>query len=67
MFKSASLNLVALRSGIQESARSLNVTTSIGLAERREPSDSHELYHRADQALYRSKAEGRNRVSADAA
>jgi two-component system, cell cycle response regulator len=52
---------------VNKSTRSLTITTSIGLAEMREHSDSHELYRRADQALYRSKAEGRNRVSADAA
>jgi two-component system cell cycle response regulator len=52
---------------VSKATRSLNVTTSIGLAEQRDHTDSHELYHRADQALYRSKAEGRNRVSADAA
>ena len=43
------------------------VTASIGLAERREDTNPHELYRRADQALYRSKSEGRNRVTADAA
>jgi two-component system cell cycle response regulator len=52
---------------VNKGARSLAVTASIGLAERTEQSDSHELYRRADKALYRSKAEGRNRVSADAA
>ena len=43
------------------------ITTSIGLAERRDDTDPHQLYRRADQALYRSKSEGRNRVTADAA
>jgi two-component system cell cycle response regulator len=43
------------------------ITASIGLAERREDTNPHELYRRADQALYRSKSEGRNRVTADAA
>jgi two-component system cell cycle response regulator len=37
------------------------------LAERRDDADPHQIYRRADQALYRSKAEGRNRVTADAA
>ena len=45
----------------------INITTSVGLAERRDDNDPHQLYRRADQALYRSKADGRNRVSADAA
>ena len=45
----------------------INITTSVGLAERRDDNDPHQLYRRADQALYRSKAEGRNKVSADAA
>jgi len=49
------------------SGQVINITTSIGLAERRDDNDPHQLYRRADQALYRSKAEGRNRVSADAA
>lgn len=41
------------------------VTTSIGLAEFRQDDTAQDLYRRADQALYRSKAEGRNRVSID--
>ena len=52
---------------VSNATRSLSITTSVGIAERTERSDSHDLYRRADQALYRSKAEGRNRVSADAA
>jgi len=43
------------------------VTVSIGLAERGAEGDASSLYRRADRALYRAKAEGRNRVSADAA
>jgi two-component system cell cycle response regulator len=43
------------------------ITASIGLAERRDDTDPHQLYRRADQALYRSKSEGRDRVTADAA
>jgi two-component system cell cycle response regulator len=52
---------------INKGARSISITASLGLAERRDDLDPHELYRRADRALYRSKAEGRNRVSADAA
>jgi two-component system cell cycle response regulator len=52
---------------INKGARAISITASIGLAERRDDLDPHELYRRSDRALYRSKAEGRNRVSADAA
>jgi len=48
------------------SNRSIAVTASIGLAERGPDQDWRELYHSADQALYRAKAEGRNRVNAAA-
>jgi two-component system cell cycle response regulator len=43
------------------------VTVSVGLAERGHDTVSDEIYRRADRALYRSKASGRNRVTADAA
>jgi two-component system, cell cycle response regulator len=52
---------------IDESGRSITVTVSIGLAERGRDTDADMLYRRADRALYRSKAEGRNRVTSDAA
>ena len=46
----------------------LNITISIGIAGSEGNSDSADaLLHRADQALYRAKREGRNRVIADAA
>ena len=45
----------------------VTVTASIGVAEQAEDKDAHQLYRRADQALYRSKADGRNRVTAAAA
>lgn len=46
----------------------LNITISIGIAGSEGPSDSAaELLHRADQALYRAKRDGRNRVVAAAA
>ena len=43
------------------------VTVSIGLAERGGDLDPERLMRRADSALYRSKGDGRNRVTADAA
>ena len=46
----------------------LSITISIGIAESEQASDSaEELLYRADQALYRAKKTGRNRVVADAA
>ncbi|MFI4924932.1 MAG: diguanylate cyclase, partial [Vicinamibacteria bacterium] len=42
------------------------VTVSIGLAEAGEDETVESLLKRADAALYRAKAEGRNRVAADA-
>jgi two-component system cell cycle response regulator len=46
----------------------LTITISIGIAAAVSESDSAEdLLHRADQALYRAKKTGRNRVVADAA
>jgi len=62
------------RLAIQEQPIALNkggavvsITVSIGLAERGPSGDADSLYRRADRALYRSKTDGRNRVSADAA
>ncbi|HKU54352.1 MAG TPA: diguanylate cyclase, partial [Rhizomicrobium sp.] len=46
----------------------LNITISIGIAKLESASDTAEqLLHRADQALYRAKRSGRNKVVADAA
>ena len=46
----------------------LNITISIGIARCEGESDTAEqLLHRADQALYRAKRTGRNKVVADAA
>ena len=46
----------------------LNLTISIGIAGSEGESDTAQaLLHRADQALYRAKRSGRNRVVADAA
>jgi PleD family two-component response regulator len=41
------------------------VSISIGLAAT-PPYDGQQLYERADRALYRAKAEGRNRVAVEA-
>jgi two-component system cell cycle response regulator len=46
----------------------LNITISIGIAKAEGQADTAEqLLHRADQALYRAKRTGRNKVVADAA
>jgi len=53
---------------IQEGARSLEVTISIGIAALNAPGDNAAaMLKRADQALYRAKRDGRNRVVPDAA
>jgi two-component system cell cycle response regulator len=64
-----------LRKSVEETAfaisrepHALHITISIGIAGSEAGSDSADaLLHRADQALYRAKREGRNRVVADAA
>ncbi len=52
---------------IDKGGREIAVTVSIGIAERRNGREADAMLKRADRALYRSKALGRNRVSADAA
>jgi two-component system cell cycle response regulator len=52
---------------IHHSARSVDVTISIGLAALGPGDDPAKILKRADQALYRAKRDGRNRVVADAA
>ena len=53
---------------INQGATSLDVTISIGIAALATPDDSAStILKRADQALYRAKRDGRNRVVADAA
>jgi two-component system cell cycle response regulator len=53
---------------ISRAPNQLHITISIGIAGTEKSGDSSEaLLHRADQALYRAKREGRNRVVADAA
>ncbi|OGQ95180.1 MAG: hypothetical protein A2284_18540 [Deltaproteobacteria bacterium RIFOXYA12_FULL_61_11] len=50
------------RSPVAFGAERLSVTASFGLAMLRESENAEQLFGRADQALYRAKAEGRNRV-----
>ena len=53
---------------IDRGARSIEVTISIGIAARLNPDDDAvTILKRADEALYRAKRDGRNRVVADAA
>ena len=52
---------------IDASGKQLSITVSIGLAERGSDLSPSIVMKRADQALYRSKSNGRNRVCADAA
>jgi two-component system cell cycle response regulator len=53
---------------ISRAPEALHVTISIGLADTAGGEDTTaELLRRADQALYRAKRDGRNRVVADAA
>jgi two-component system, cell cycle response regulator len=52
---------------IQQGARSITVTISIGIAGLSGGDNAASILRRADQALYRAKREGRNRVVPDAA
>ena len=53
---------------ISRAPNALTITVSIGIASSNGPPDvSDQLLRRADQALYRAKREGRNRVIAEAA
>lgn len=52
---------------VSEGARNLDVTISIGIAARVEGDRPDSLLKRADEALYRAKRSGRNRVVATAA
>src|SRR5690242_3576088 len=53
---------------IEQGARAIEVTISIGLASLDGEDDTAQtMLRRADQALYRAKRDGRNRVVADAA
>ena len=52
---------------IQSGSHDLPVTLSIGIAALQGQDDGAQLIKRADQALYRAKRDGRNRVVSDAA
>lgn len=52
---------------VERGSRHLSVTVSIGVAERGSDLGAGAVMKRADQALYQSKSEGRNRVTAAAA
>ncbi len=52
---------------IQKGARTVDVTISIGIAALGSNDDAAAVIKRADQALYRAKRDGRNRVVPDAA
>ena len=47
---------------IQQGAKSVEVTISIGIAALERDEDAAKVFKRADQALYRAKRDGRNRV-----
>jgi two-component system, cell cycle response regulator len=52
---------------VQQSARSIEVTISVGLSALGPNDDAADILKRADRALYRAKRDGRNRVVPDAA
>ena len=52
---------------IDDGKRAITVTVSAGLAESIGDANPDALFKRADRALYKSKHNGRNRVTADAA
>jgi two-component system cell cycle response regulator len=52
---------------IEQGAKAIDVTLSIGLAALGGNDTAASILKRADQALYRAKRDGRNRVVADAA
>ncbi|WP_431197429.1 diguanylate cyclase domain-containing protein [Streptococcus pneumoniae] len=53
---------------MHKGARAIDITVSIGMAQRGSGDDGADVViKRADQALYRAKRDGRNRVVLDAA
>jgi diguanylate cyclase (GGDEF)-like protein len=53
-----------LRAAVAQVGNSLGVTASVGVAEVEPGDDVEDLMHRADAAMYRSKTDGGNRVTA---
>ncbi len=53
-----------LRAAVAQLGNSLGVTASVGVAEVEPGDDVEDLMHRADAAMYRSKTDGGNRVTA---
>jgi two-component system, cell cycle response regulator len=51
----------------QQGARAVEVTTSVGIAALAGSDDAASVIKRADQALFRAKRDGRNRVASEAA
>ena len=56
-----------VRFTINPGGEAIQISISIGVAERGPDANAEFLYKRADRALYRAKNSGRNQVSADAA
>ena len=56
---------MAKRLQFEEFAATLKVTVSLGIAQYRSPEDWHALIERADQALYRAKSGGRDRIECE--
>jgi two-component system cell cycle response regulator len=52
---------------VSKGANKLDVTISVGIAMRQDGDDADAVLKRADDALYRAKRDGRNRVVSDAA
>jgi two-component system cell cycle response regulator len=52
---------------VSKGAKKLDVTISVGIAMRHDGDNADTVLKRADEALYRAKRDGRNRVVSDAA
>ncbi len=59
------LHALIRNSPIQQEDREITVTVSIGATQLRFEDDPASLIHRADQAMYRSKLSGRDRITDD--
>ncbi len=54
--------MIEARPFMTEEAETIRITISVGVAQSRAPYDKKELISQADQALYRAKESGRNKV-----